>query len=235
MPGLGDTDQGYVDALYETLKAKDPSLELVKLGCSGETVVTLVAGGRCRYEGADSQLEAATRFLRAHRGAVTYVTLDIGANDLVSCASGGTIDTSCALTGLGTVAETLPGILRDLRRAGGHQPTYAGMTYYDPLLATWLLGESGQATARLSVWLTNLLNGVEAASYVFNGFRVAPVSSAFKTNDFSMTATLPGFGIVPVNVFMVCTLTFACSKGDIHATVDGYRLIAATFAAVLRV
>ena len=61
LAGVGDTDQGYADRLYAELKAKDPALQLVKLGCSGETTSTMIAGGRCldRYPVGTSQLQVA--------------------------------------------------------------------------------------------------------------------------------------------------------------------------------
>lgn len=76
MPGASSTNQGYVDDLYADLHAGDPALQLVKLGCSGETTTTMRNGGICAYS-AGSQLAAAVQFLRAHRGSVHYVTLDI--------------------------------------------------------------------------------------------------------------------------------------------------------------
>jgi lysophospholipase L1-like esterase len=51
LPGSGDTDQGYVDYVYLRLHAKDPSLQLVKLGCNGETTATMINGGTCGYAG----------------------------------------------------------------------------------------------------------------------------------------------------------------------------------------
>src|SRR5215831_9559396 len=78
------TRYGYPDQLYTVLRSRQPGLRLVKLGCPGETTVTMIHGGICSYAGG-SQLAAADRFLRAHRGRVWLVTLDIGANDPNSC------------------------------------------------------------------------------------------------------------------------------------------------------
>src|SRR5215204_5567058 len=71
-----DTDDGYVDQLYATLRAGDPKLELVKLGCGGETTSSMIDGnlpheGRgeryhCNYP-QGSQLAEAVSFLAAHR------------------------------------------------------------------------------------------------------------------------------------------------------------------------
>ena len=46
----------------------------------------MIHGGICRYPGG-SQLAAAAAFLRAHRGHVLLVTIDIGANDPEVCGS----------------------------------------------------------------------------------------------------------------------------------------------------
>src|SRR5580693_2154756 len=80
------TGQGYANQLYAMLRRGDPGLRLVKLGCSGETTHTMIDGGICSYP-VHSQLAETVRFLRAHRGRVSLVTIDIGANDPDSCIS----------------------------------------------------------------------------------------------------------------------------------------------------
>lgn len=229
MPGVGDTDQGYTDDLYAALHANHPSLRLVKLGCSGETTTSMIKGGVCAYPGFGSQLAAARAFLRTHRGAVRYVTLDIGANDVDGCVQSGALDLPCVEQGLTTIAGNLLRILTALRAAGGSRATWAGMTYYDPFLAAWLTGPAGQATARESVQVSNVLNGIERLEYAIFGLRVADVSAAFHTQDFTTQVTLPGFGPVPLNVATICSLTYMCTLQNIHATVAGYQLIAGTF------
>ena len=81
-----ETGQGYPDLVYATLLASHPALRLVRLGCPGETTKTMMHGGICHYS-AGSQLAAAAAFLRAHRGHVFLVTIDIGANDLEDCGN----------------------------------------------------------------------------------------------------------------------------------------------------
>ena len=80
------TNRGYPDRLAATLRRHLRHLQLVKLGCSGETTETMIHGGICRYP-AGSQLAQAARFLRAHRGHTALITIDIGANDPNSCVS----------------------------------------------------------------------------------------------------------------------------------------------------
>jgi lysophospholipase L1-like esterase len=235
MPPGGDSDEGYVDQLYKQLQPNHPGLELVKLGCSGESTTTMRQGGICSYPGAASQLAAAVAFLRAHRGAVRYLTIDIGANDIDPCAASGVIDQACVQNGLRTIAGNLLVILAALRAAGGFGPQYAGMTYYDPFLAAWLQGPAGQAVARQSVQISNVLNALETIEYQVFGMKVADVSGAFQTNNF--TEVPVGSGTLPINVATICTLTFMCrppAPPNIHPNVQGYAVIANAFEAVLR-
>jgi hypothetical protein len=44
--GVGFTDLGYADQLHAALAAVDPKLELVKLGCTGESTVSLWFGSQ---------------------------------------------------------------------------------------------------------------------------------------------------------------------------------------------
>ena len=231
MPTTGDSNEGYVDQLYAQLHQSQPQLQLVKLGCSGETTTTMRHGGICSYPDATSQLDAAVAFLRTHRGSVKYLTIDIGANDIDPCAASGVIDEICVQQSLATIAQNLLAILVSLRAAGGLGPQYVGMTYYDPFLAAWLLGPAGQAVARQSVQDANTLNGLEAFEYRIFGMKVADVSGAFHTNDF--TDVPFGGGTVPLNVATICTLTFECTLHNIHPNVQGYSVIAGAFEAVV--
>jgi lysophospholipase L1-like esterase len=233
-----NTNVSYTDQLYTRLKQHDPTLVHIKLGCSGETTETMILGGICSYPGATSQLGAAEAFLRAHRGQVKYVTLDIGANDVDGCLSATGIDQACTVKGIATVATQLPYIASGLRRAGGEgrrAPQYAGMNYYDPFLAVWLTGATGQAEAQQSTVLSDTLNGVIDKGLRYSGFRLADVSKAFSTDDFTDQATLPVFGTVPLNVARICAWTWECTQyQDIHANPTGHAVIAGVFEKVLR-
>jgi len=232
MPGVGDTDQGYADDLFATLQARDPSLQLVKLGCSGETTGSMISGGVCtdRYPVGTSQLAAAEQFLRDHRGQVTYLTLDIGANDVAGCATGGSIDPVCVTKGLVTITANLNTILAGLTQASGRLPRSIGMNYYDPFLQQWLTGPQGQIIAVASVTLLEAVNTAESAEYVLYGWRVADVATAFHTLDFINRRPAPPYGLLPQNVAYICNYTFMCSQQNIHANAAGYQLIAGAFA-----
>lgn len=231
-PGGTDvaTNQGYVDTLYTSLRPGRPGLRLVKLGCSGETTTTMIKGGICSYR-AGSQLAAATTFLRAHRGRVRLVTIDIGANNVDGCFSASGINRACLQRGFTTTATQLPVIMRALRVAAGPSTRIVAMNYYDPFLAAWLLGGRGQQLARESVPLTDAFNSVISAAQRVERVPVADVAGAFHTSSFRPTAT----GL-PRNVTTVCQWTWMCTVPpgpDIHATRVGYAAIAAAFRAAL--
>jgi lysophospholipase L1-like esterase len=219
----GDFTHGYVQQLSATL----PKLTLVNLGCPGETSASLVAGGKCPYPGGKSQLATALAFLRAHPGRVRVITLDIGGNDIDHCVTAAGIDLNCFNQGLFTIAINLSVTVARLRAAAPYA-RFAGMTYYDTVLAAWLAGPAGQALARQSIPLAHELNGLLSLIYRIGRVRVADVAGAFSTDDFTPTPS----GL-PLNVARICQWTWMCVKQDIHANTTGYGVIAASFSAVL--
>ncbi len=63
--------------------------------------------GGCTFA-TGTQLGDAEQFLQAHRGQVTFLTIDIGANNLDGCFSLSGIDANCVTTGENQVATDLP-------------------------------------------------------------------------------------------------------------------------------
>ena len=230
-------DEGYVTWVYDGLASRDRRLTLRNLGCDGATTTTLLSGGGgCAYDGAASQLAAAEQFLRQRPRQIRLVTIDIGGNDINRCAAGGAIDQTCALTAVGTIATNMGQIVRRLR-AAAPGVRIVGMTYYDPYLAAWLNGPTGQAVARQSLQLTMLLNQMLTGVYTAADMRVADVEGAFATTDLTTPAELPGVGTVPLAVARICTWTWMCVPGrtpDIHPTTAGYEAIAAAYLAQTR-
>jgi len=228
-----ETNQGYPDQLYAALRLGDPGLQLVKLGCPGETTGTMISGGICSYS-QGSQLAAAVGFLQDHPGRVSLITIDIGANDLNPCLVLPSAEIqACVEATLPTVVANLTQIMAELRAADGGEVRIIGMTYYVPELAAWLTGPSGQESARLSVELAATLNGLLSKVYQAYGARIADVFSAFRSADFTDQVTLPGVGAVPLNVALICKWTWECApppRGpNEHANKIGYGVIALTF------
>jgi lysophospholipase L1-like esterase len=224
-----ETSDGYPDQVYAVLHRTHPGLELVKLGCPGETTSTMIHGGICHYQGG-SQLAAAAAFLRAHRGRVLLVTLDIGANDPEACGGepGLTQLAKCAVTGIPDAVVHVGTIMNRLTAAAGPGVRIVGMNYYLPALAEWHNGLPGQLVARTAEKLAAVYNQALTGVYTSSGARVANVFGAFQTSDFSRP-----HGDVPRNVTLLCQWTWACTappRGpNQHANQAGYQVIARTF------
>jgi lysophospholipase L1-like esterase len=226
------TDAGYPEQLLGMARTTFSKLSLVKLGCPGETTATMIAGGTCSYPHG-SQLDEAVSFLRSHRPHVAFVTIDIGANDF-PCQ-----EPSCVPAGVAGIQANLPSILAALRDAAGPGVPVVGMTIYNPFLASWLQGAEGQAIAQLSAAVMAQLNGMLRAIYAASGVAVAEVDAAFSSDDFGTIVSLPGVGLVPLNVARICQWTWVCAPAPLapnnHANADGYGVIAQAFAAALGV
>ena len=229
-----ETPQGYPDQLYAALHPRHPGLRLIKLGCPGETSSTMIDGGICRYPGG-SQLAAAVAFLRAHRGHLFLITIDIGANDLEDCGSQQNLIKvlSCFVTDVPGAVSRLATIMARLRTAAVPSVRMVGMSYYLPALAEWRDGSSGQAIAKLSERLEAGYNDLLEHVYADHGARVANVFGAFDTGDFGDQVTSTGIGKVPRNVALLCRWTWECTappRGpNQHANTAGYGVIARAF------
>jgi len=229
-----ETQQGYPDQLYAALRPRHPGLRLVKLGCPGETTSTMIDGGICHYPGG-SQLADAAAFLRAHRGHVLLVTIDIGANDLEDCGSqSNPIKVlACFVTDVPGAVSRLATIMARLRTAAGPSVRMVGMSYYLPALAQWRDGSSGQAIAKLTERLEAGYNDLLEHVYADHSAKVANVFGTFDTGNFGDQVTLPGIGKVPRNVALLCRWTWQCTappRGpNQHANEAGYGVIAHAF------
>ncbi|MFI7408484.1 GDSL-type esterase/lipase family protein [Streptomyces sp. NPDC049627] len=230
-----DTDVAYTDQLYTQLKQRTPGLKHIRLGCTAETTESLIKGGKCDYPQAKSQLDAALKAMAQHQGKVAYVTLSVGANDiLLNCVSpAGTLDGACLNGKSQTMAKNLAQIAGALRKAGTGDTQFVGSTYHNPFLGAWVQGAAGQQAAKESATLVGAANAGIAQVYKSTGFKVADVAGAFSSDDFTTQVNVPGAGEVPANVAKICRLTWACTKKDPHPNADGHKVIAGAFAAQL--
>jgi lysophospholipase L1-like esterase len=228
------TSQGYANQLYAALRVGDPGLRLVKLGCSGETTHTMIDGGICSYP-ARSQLAEAVRFLHAHRGTVSLITIDIGANDPDSCITRASLGAaiSCVTNSFPQTVTNLTKIMSSIRSAAGDKVRIIGMNYYVPALSQWRDGALGQQLARLSERLVAGYNKLLTAVYQQFGAKVANVFGAFHSSDFTDRVRVPGIGTLPRNVATICLWTWECAAAprgpNEHARAVGYGVIALAF------
>lgn len=209
---------------YANLIAPRLGLTLIDLGCGGETTATMIQGGTCVYPGASSQLDAAEAYIRTHP--VSLVTLDIGADDYSACLVGGQYNVECLTAKTLQVVTGLDVIVARLRAAGGPTLRIVAMNYYNPYLAFYFNGSTGQLEASATLTAIAAFNTAQALEYTLYGVPVADVASAFQSLNFAPTVYLGQQ--IPTNVAVICTDTWMCAQGNIHPNTAGYQLIADT-------
>jgi lysophospholipase L1-like esterase len=226
-------NQGYADQL----QAMIPNLQLMKLGCyTDESTYAMINGGHCYHAGA-SQLDTAVAFLQTHN--VALITIDIGANDVLPCAKSG-FDTTCVTSGLTSIQQNLPIILTKLRAAAGKDVPIIGMNYYDPYIATYIIGDPTFAATLPGFGQIN-----DTLEMIYRAAKspVADVAGAFSTTDSKTLVLSPNFGTIPLDVARVCQWTWMCDPTSINANFGipvyihpnntGYGIIAGSFYQVL--
>jgi lysophospholipase L1-like esterase len=242
-----NTNEGYPDDLYQTELRRIHSLQLVKLGCGGETSGSMITGkgnadaayNHCHPAGG-SQLAAAVRFLKGHHrsGEVPLVTLDIGANDVDPCATSTDVG-ACVSAGVSAISTNTPKILAAIKKAAPKGTTFVEMNLYDPVLAGYFApaGSTANQLASASQGLLQSVNTSIQTADAAAGVKIADVADAFDSYaPFSDTVAWEGQQI-PLALARVCAWTWACSTPpsgpNIHANKNGYQVIANTFASVI--
>ncbi len=216
-----DPAGGYADDVLRTVRSREPNTSLLNLGCPGATTGTMTeGGGACPYQ-AGSQLDQAVAFLGAHARTTRLITVVVGANDILPLVRGGCATVECLAAPLEAYAARLHGILATLRTAAPRTDIVV-LNYYNPVLASWLLGTAGQQVATASVALLGALNAVIATQAATVGAAVADVASAFASTDLSVTAESAP---LPRNVSLICAWTWMCTDQDIHPNDAGYAVI----------
>jgi lysophospholipase L1-like esterase len=216
---LGDDGyaQGYANQLFKAVRDGYEQLQLVKLGCGGETTLTMVLGAPWCGFATGSQLAEAEQFLNAHRGEIAFVTIDVGANDFIQYGD----------QAIPTIVTYLPQILARLRVAAGPDVPIIGMSYYAVGLPDVWNTTHDLAALQANIAVVNAFNGLLAGIYAAAGDPVADVQGAFQVND---TTLVEG---TPLDVLRECQWTWICESAphgpDIHANSRGYGVIARAF------
>ena len=219
--GSAGYNHGYADQLLKLVREPDAQLHLVKLGCGVSTTTMIFGSPLCDFT-AGSQLAEAEAFLRAHRGKVAFVTIDVGAHDVID--PGG--------EGVAAIQTNLPVILDALRAEAGPAVPIVGMTYYSPTLPfLWSETHDVQAVAARAAQLV-AFNDLLEAIYAAASDPVADVEGAFASTD---TSLVDG---VPLDVARLCAWTWMCVPPPLGPALDanttGYAVIAHAFAEALR-
>jgi lysophospholipase L1-like esterase len=247
-PGLGATPG------YTFVVAKQTRLTLVNFGCGGATTTSVISSVGCpdvlpHTAGAVSyptttQAAAAEAFLIAHRGHIGLITVSIGGNDVTSCATQAN-PISCVSTAVTTISKNVTSLATALRTAAGPHVPLIGLTYPDVILGGYVYPSQPATASRISlaklsvVAFKSLINPALSKAYASANGRLVDVTAATGAYT-SLTRTVRArpYGTIPVPVASVCTLTWFCSQGNIHATTKGYtfigKLVVAKFDAMRR-
>jgi GDSL-like Lipase/Acylhydrolase family len=173
------TGQGFAEDLVQLEAERGEMLQLVRLGCPGETTTEMISGdGRC-YDPPASQLATAVTFLRANVDAAGLVTLDIGFDDVRPCLEHETADSSCLDAAIHLLGVQLRTIVGELRAAAGPDVRLLGIGAYDPYVADWGDGADGQALAVASEQAMTRVNDEMARAYGDLGVPMVDVAAAF--------------------------------------------------------
>jgi lysophospholipase L1-like esterase len=243
-PGKGaNTRNGFPYQVPGLARERGHRLKLVNFGCGGATTVSLLErdgcdpralgpGGR-RYPDR-TQLLAAERFLRRHRGKVGLITVSIGGNDVTACARVPE-PIPCVAQAVAAINENVLQIAQRLRAAAGRKVRIVGTTYPDVILGQWVGADANQELARLSVTaFKDFINPALSKAYESVGGRLVDVTAASGAyGSLDELVTLPSGTQVPKPVAEVCRITYYCEFRDIHARTSGYRLIAELVAGTL--
>jgi lysophospholipase L1-like esterase len=238
------TRNGFAYQLVDLAEHKGYAFSLANFACGGATTGSVLHRTGCDHDrlgpGASpydrtTQATAAARFLRAHRGHVGLITVSLGLNDLIPCATAADA-TSCVMQTRARIKHNLGRLLDRLHSAAGPGVRIVGSTYPDVFLAgllnhpTWT-----RKFAKRSVWaFRSQINPQLSQSYESVGGRFVDVTKATGGyGSLDRTTTLPPYGTIPVPVAKICHFTYECRFHDVHPRTRGYALIARLIAHTL--
>jgi lysophospholipase L1-like esterase len=230
------TTHGFANQIPKLAKQRGYRFGLVNFGCGGATTTSLLEAKGCSdddraiggpdYSG-KTQIAAATKFLRNHRGKVDLITVSIGGNDVTACVKAPDTVT-CVADTVASIETNVAKVAKKLRKAAGRKPVIVGTTYPDVILGQWVGEGANQDLAKLSVVaFKSLINPALKAAYKAGKGKFADVTAATGAyGSLDELTTLAPYGSIPVPVAKVCELSYYCQFRNIHATTAGYALIA---------
>jgi lysophospholipase L1-like esterase len=241
---VGTTDRNSFPDQLRALAARKGyrRLKLVNFGCAhvpGETTASMLtrkkkclgpAPGGPDYTGT-TQMTAAERYMRRHRGEIAFVTVSIGGNDATKCARDPD-PVRCIGAVAATIKKNVRKISSRIRGAVGPDVPIVGGTYADILLGLWVSGQKpDQDLAGLStIAFKSIINPALKEAYATARVRFADVTTATGAyTPLDQMTTLPPYGQIPVAVARVCQISYFCQFRDIHLNHQGYGEVARVY------
>jgi lysophospholipase L1-like esterase len=229
------TSNGFAYQIPGFAATKGYHLKLVNFACAGATPGSMLNNPGCpassRAPGGPSydhqtQIAAATAFLRQHAGRIGLITMSIGGNTFFDCQSGNQPN-QCVEPSARTMFSNVKNLVSQLRDAAGPDVPIVGTTYPNVILAYYLSNRPADRALFLpsvTGW-QQLVNPALYAAYYPNKF-VDVTAATGGYGPFDATTNLPPYGTIPVSVARICQLTFMCQYSNIHPRNSGYSLIA---------
>ncbi|MFN8125415.1 MAG: GDSL-type esterase/lipase family protein [Candidatus Nanopelagicales bacterium] len=232
----GDLTHGYANQLVPKARKRGYDLTLVNYACGGATTTSILEQKGCRKDARPvggpvyrklTQTQAAAKFLRHHRKDSVLLTISIGGNDITACARASD-PIACVAETVQSINANVTELAQRLRKAAGRKVLMVGLTYPDVLLGQWVREPVDQSIAELSVLaFQQFINPALKTAYASADGKFVDVTRATGAyGSLDRMTDFPPYGEIPVPVAKVCTLTWYCQKGDIHARTNGYGLMA---------
>jgi hypothetical protein len=139
---------------------------------------------------------------------------------------------SCIVAVANNIKTNVTTLAADLRAAAGPKVPIIGSTYPDVVLGAYVYPTNPAAASTLNlaklsvVAFKSIINPALTKAYATSKGTFVDVTAA--TGGYiPLTRTVQNatYGTIPVAVDKVCTYSWFCSKGNIHATTTGYALI----------
>ena len=238
-PGLGTTRNGFVYQVPALVKSRGYNLKVVNFACAGATTTSLLQQVGCpkaalgpdsRPYPTDTQIGAATKFIKANRSKIALITVSISGNDVTACARGAADPVTCVAAATTGVNTNVTAAAKALRAAAGPKVKIVGTTYPDVVLGAWVNPgtDAAKSLAGLSIIaFKSLINPALTKAYAAgNGSLVDVTAATGAYGSMDVFNTLAPYGSIPKPVADVCKISFYCDKTDIHLTTKGYGIIA---------
>ena len=220
-------------------------------GTPGSYGPPAIAGTQGPFAPGDSQESAVDSFVAGHPNQIGLITVSISGNDVTPCATasltnpvnGATDPVSCVIAGITSVNANIGNLVNNLSTATGTTVPIVGITYPDVLLGLWECTLTGTPnvcsagnpanpliTESVTVFQSYLNPALKAAyTAVPNGHFVDVTAATGAYGALSGTGlklkNVPPYGKIPTPVASICTLTWYCQYGNIHANTKGYGAI----------
>lgn len=221
---------------YPTLVAKNiqkrwggAGVKLINHSCSGETSKSFRTGAGSGCFKSGSQQKTALESLAKHGATTKLITLQLGANNILPCMQGLTIDRACADRGIAQTKKDLNDILPKLRAAAPNAQIIV-VDYYNPMLTLHSVPLVGPSLAKESQAVVLSMNSMLKTIATQYRAQIANVAPGFHLTDWKLT----GPRQEPQNLVRACELTGMCDYLDIHPKPAGHTVIAGAITAAVR-